>query len=217
MRVALIGPDLEENLSIRYLSAALQEAGHTPRIIAFDTDADFENVRAACERADLVALSLCYQIRAREFIDLAKALRADRPERPIIVGGHYASCAAGELLAFHPVFDVIVIHEGERTIVELASLDAISPETLTDVRGIAFRDTDGMVKHTAPRPIVADLDTLPWADRSGPARLVVGVPTAYMMGSRGCVRRCDYCCITTLHRMAPGPRFRRRTPSRVVI
>jgi TonB family protein len=40
--------------------------------------------------------------------------------------------------------------------------------------------------------------------------MVAGVPTSYLMGSRGCYGNCAYCCITTLHRLAPGKRFRQR-------
>ncbi len=83
------------------------------------------------------------------------------------------------------------------------------------MRGVARRES-GAPTRSELRPALADIDSLPPPDRSGPARLVAGVPTAYVMGSRGCVRRCDYCCITTLHRMAPGPRFRRRTPANIV-
>jgi hypothetical protein len=36
-----------------------------------------------------------------------------------------------------------------------------------------------------------------------------------MMGSRGCQSACDYCCITTLHRLVPGRRFRQRTPDAI--
>jgi len=214
MRVALIGPDLEENLSIRYLSSALASAGHTPQIVAFDTVADFERARAAAADADIIALSMCYQIRAREFLDLGAALKADRPDRTVIAGGHFASCAAAELLRDYPQLDLVVIHEGERTLAELADLPRWTPETLAGVRGIVFRGGDGIVT-TPPRGIVEDLDTLPWPDRSGPARLIVGVPTAYMMGSRGCVSDCDYCAISTLHRLAPGKRFRQRDPGQI--
>ena len=86
---------------------------------------------------------------------------------------------------------------------------------------MAFRSGDGPAAGrgpavlSPPRPIVADLDRLPRPERTGAARLLCGVPTAYLMGSRGCVSDCDYCCITTLHRLAPGPRFRQRTPEDV--
>jgi anaerobic magnesium-protoporphyrin IX monomethyl ester cyclase len=214
MRVALIGPDLEENLSIRYLASALAAAGHVPRIVRFDSADDLPRARAEAGDADLVGLSMCYQVRAPEFLTLASLLKQDRADRPVVAGGHFASCAATELLEQHPALDVVAIHEGERTIVELASLPEWTTEALCGVQGIVHRGAGGITR-TAPRPIVADLDELAWADRSGPIRLVVGVPTAYMMGSRGCLGACDYCAITTLHRLAPGKRFRQRSPEAI--
>jgi hypothetical protein len=157
---------------------------------------------------------MCYQVRAPEFLELASLLKQDRPGRPIVAGGHFASCAAAELLEHHAALDVVAIHEGEQTLVELCALVALDATALAGVRGIAYRGAGGAVR-SAPRPIVADLDALAWPDRSGPTRLVVGVPTAYMMGSRGCLGACDYCAITTLHRLAPGKRFRQRDPEAI--
>jgi radical SAM superfamily enzyme YgiQ (UPF0313 family) len=214
MRILLVGPDLEENLSLRYLSSALIAAGHSAKIATFDTPADAERVLEAARDFDLVGLSICYQIRAPEFLALGRALKAAKPERRIVAGGHYASCAAQDLLGRHPELDLVVIHEGERTLVELAGLEEMGPDQLSDVRGIVFR-VGGQIVSTPPRAILADLDTLPWPDRSGPARLLVGVPTAYMMGSRGCLGACDYCCISTLHRLVPGRRFRQRRPEMI--
>jgi anaerobic magnesium-protoporphyrin IX monomethyl ester cyclase len=211
MRILLVGPDLEENLSLRYLSGALIAAGHTTSIATFDSPADAQRVLDAARGADLVGLSMCYQIRAPEFLALARDLKAAEPRRIVVAGGHYASCAAEELLARHPELDLVAIHEGERTLVELASLTEMTAETLAGVRGIVFRGRDRVVS-TSPREMLEDLDTLPWPHRSGPARLLVGVPTAYMMGSRGCLGACDYCCISTLHRLVPGKRFRQRRP-----
>ena len=214
LRVLLVGPDHESNLSLLYLAASLRAAGHTPDIVRFDGTDDAPRVLAAARRADLVGLSMSFQVRALEFLGLAAALKRAAPNRPVIAGGHHASCAARELLENHPALDAIVMHEGEETLVELANLGAQLAARACEVRGVAAR-RDGCVHVAPPRPIVADLDRLPRPDRSGPARLLCGVPTAYLMGSRGCVRDCDYCCITTLHRLAPGPRFRQRTPEDV--
>lgn len=210
MHVLLVGPDLEENLSLRCLSSALKAAGHATTIAAFDTADDQGKVLEKAPHADLVGLSLCYQVRAPEFLALARALKKARPERPVVAGGHFASCAARELIADFPDLDAIVVHEGERTLAELASLPRLSPEALAGIRGVVYRSGSEVVA-TAPRDMVVDLDSLPAPDRSGPSRLMVGVPTAYMMGSRGCLSACDYCCISTLHRLVPGKRFRQRS------
>ena len=215
MRVLLVGPDLEENLSLRYLASSLRAAGHEPAIAAFDTAADAPAVLAAAATADMVGLSMCYQVRAREFLALACDLKQRNPSLRVMAGGHYASCAASELLANHPELDLIAVHEGERTIVELAALPAWGEADLAQISGLVYR-TQGKLAKTAPRAALADLDSLPWPDRSGPARLMAGVPTAYLMGSRGCLGACDYCCITTMHRMVSGKRFRQRSPENIV-
>jgi nucleoid-associated protein YgaU len=157
---------------------------------------------------------MCFQARAREFLGLAQRIKADDPKKVVVAGGHYASCAAEPLLANHPEIDIIVIHEGERTLVEIADAMPHLRERLPEIPGIAYRDGQ-RVCFTNPRPMLDDLDALPFPDRRGPAQLIAGVPTSYLMGSRGCYENCAYCCITTLHRMAPGKRFRQRNVERV--
>jgi len=215
MYFLLVGPDLESNLSLAYLVSALREAGHRAQIAPFNEAADAATVLQAARAADVVGLSLSFQVRAPDFLELARDLKTCYPGLPVIAGGHFASCAAEALLTDSPALDLIVLHEGEQTLVELAALGGEMLTRAGEVAGLWYRAA-GVPTRSATRPILADLDRLPRADRSGPSRLVAGVPTAYMMGSRGCVRSCDYCCITTLHRMAPGPRFRRRDPEQVV-
>jgi len=213
MRLLLVGPEREENLSLRYLAAALHAAGHVADLARFDGLDDLTSVLQRATRYDGVGLSMCFQARAREFLTLATALKLHHSERPVIAGGHYATCAARELLTHHPDLDLIVLHEGERTLVELADA-GLDSGAYEGIAGIAFRDA-GEVRTTQPRPMVTDLDTLPFPDRRGRVRMLAGVPTAYLFGSRGCFSSCDYCCIVALHRTAPGPRFRQRSVANI--
>lgn len=215
MHVLLVGPDFESNLSLGYLASALRAAGHTAEIAAFNGSEDAAAVLVRALHADAVGLSMCFQVRAPEFLALAADIKRLRPGVPVIAGGHFATCAALELMRDNPQLDLVVQHEGEQTLVELASLGDDLVRDAGKIAGVVHRE-DGVPRASPKRPILRDLDTLPVPDRSGPARLVAGVPTAYIMGSRGCIRSCDYCCITTLHRVAPGPRFRRRDPEKVV-
>jgi len=120
MHVILAGPDYEENLSIRYLSSSLLTAGHDTTLASFNSPADATTVAEAAHHADIVGLPMCFQSRAQEFLRLAQSLKSRKAEQLIVAGGHYASCAAEPLLAHHPEIDIIVIHEGERTLVEIA-------------------------------------------------------------------------------------------------
>ncbi len=209
MKILLAGPDFEENLSIRYLSSSLLAAGHDTTLAAFNAPADIPSVATEAQRADIVALSMCFQSRAQEFLRLAQLLKSRVPRQLIVAGGHYASCAAEPLLAHHPEIDIIVIHEGERTLVEIADAMPDLEQHLPQISGIAYRDGQ-QIRFTPPRRTTDHLDALPFPDRRGPIHLLAGVPTSYMMGSRGCYGTCAYCCITTLHQLAPGKRFRQR-------
>lgn len=214
MKILLVGPDYEENLSIRYLSASLRNGGHDTILAPYNSPVDAPAVANAARRADLVGLSVCFQARAREFLGLAQRIKSDDPKKFVVAGGHYASCAAEPLLAHHPEIDVIVIHEGERTLVEIADAMPHLPGLLPEIPGIAYRDGP-RVRFTKPRRMLDDLDALPFPDRLGPVHQIAGVPTSYLMGSRGCYGSCAYCCITTLHRLAPGERFRQRNVERI--
>ena len=210
MRVLLVGPDNEDNLSIRYLSSSLRAAGHEAELVAFNSGEDHDSVVRASKGFDVVGLSMCFQCRALEFLALAEGLK--QAGCPLVVmGGHYATCEAEALVMNHRAIDVIVVHEGEHTLLELV---AAGPNrgAWSDIKGIVYRDR-GLPRRTGERRAVEELDTLPPPDRRGAIHLFAGVPTAYLLGSRGCVARCDYCCIVTLHKMAPGKKYRRRDPA----
>ena len=74
MNVTLVGPEIEENLSIRYLAAALEESGHYCRITPFRRRDDLGRVAREIvkQNPDLVGLSLVFQTRSAEFFDLVE-------------------------------------------------------------------------------------------------------------------------------------------------
>lgn len=209
MRVLLAGPDFEENLSIRYLSSSLQANGYHAMLAVFNSPEDVETVAEQAAEAEIVGLSVCFQSRAQEFLTLARRIKQKHPGKLIVAGGHYASCAAQALLEHHPELDIIVIHEGEQTLAEIVAATANLRDGLPRINGIAYREND-QVRFTPQRRTLDDLDTLPFPERSGRIHTIAGVPTSFLMGSRGCYENCAYCCITTLHHLAPGKRFRQR-------
>ncbi len=210
MRVLLAGPDFEENLSIRYLASSLQAKRHQALLAVFNSANDVEAVAEQAGDADIVGLSVCFQSRAQEFLAVARRIKQLYPEKLIVAGGHYASCAAKDLLEHHPELDVIAIHEAEQTLLEIVAATTNLKEDLPKVTGIAYRE-DGQVRFTPKRRTMDDLDTLPFPERHGRIHSIAGVPTSFLMGSRGCYENCAYCCITTLHNLAPGKKFRQRS------
>lgn len=217
MRILLVGAELEENLATRYLASALQAAGHGAVIVAFGSPSDAAGVGRAVRdcRPDLVGLSMTFQRRAHEFGELAGTLRRDGFAGHITCGGHFPTFAWRELLDRFAALDSAVRHEGEQTIVELcAALEHPEPE-LSSIRGLAFRTRDGAVVATAPRPLQTDLDGMPFPARVGEPQMHLGIPTAFLVGSRGCYGHCAFCCIHAFIREAGGPKYRARSAASV--
>jgi len=215
MRVLLVGAELEENLALRYLAASLQKRGHVATFATFDRASDAPTVLGAARRdaPDVVGMSMTFQFRAREFGAMASSLRQDGFRGHITVGGHFPTFAWREVLDSFPAIDTVVRHEGEVTLPELCeTLERGSP--LEGIQGLAFRASDGAVCNP-PRPLIEDLDALPFPTRFGPPQLHLGVPAAFMVGSRGCYGHCTFCCIHAYLKSAGGSVYRLRSPENV--
>lgn len=137
MRIALIGSELEENLALRYIHAAVTQAGHEAAIFDFHAAEQASRVVEDVLRfaPQAVGLSMVFTARAREFLSLAGDLRQAGYAGHITAGGHFASFHAEELLRDYPAMDSILHGEGEEAMVDLAAhLDRPA-----DVAGITCR------------------------------------------------------------------------------
>ncbi len=219
MDVLLVGAELEENLALRYLASALEAAGHTPHFATFNGPGDTGDVLDAVARTRpaLVGMSMTFQFRAREFGALASALREHGYGGHVTGGGHFPTFAYRECLEAFPAIDSIVRHEGEVTIVELCRAVERGGRLadLAGIRGLAYRADDGAVVASEPRPLIEDLDALPFPKRTGQPQLHLGVPAAFMVGTRGCFGHCTFCCIHAYLKSAGGQMYRWRSPENV--
>jgi radical SAM superfamily enzyme YgiQ (UPF0313 family) len=214
MHIVLVGPEFEENLSLRYLAASLEQAGHTASLARFDAADNADGVigQILRESPALVGLSMVFQVRAREFCALAQALRQSGYRGHITAGGHFATFACVPLLCDVPALDSIVRQEGEEALVELAEAldDGATSARLARIPGLVVRDDRGDVI-IAPARHQPKLESLPYPVRTATPELHLGIPTAYLVGSRGCYADCEYCCIFAWHEAAVGKRYRMRT------
>jgi anaerobic magnesium-protoporphyrin IX monomethyl ester cyclase len=115
--------------------------------------------------------------------------------------------------------DVVAIGEGELTLEELVPrLAGGRLEGLADVKGIAYRDRDGRLVRTEPRPLIADLDAQPFPDRTAidiPEYVRVwrehhGQGAVSLITARGCPYTCSWCSHTVF-----GYSHRRRSVGNV--
>ncbi|MDD5556389.1 MAG: radical SAM protein [bacterium] len=130
----------------------------------------------------------------RRLADAVKAL----PSPPIVVfGGPHATIAPGETIERGGA-DICVRGEGEETVLDLMARLTEGPAGWRGVAGISFRD-GGEVVHTADRPLIRDLDSIPFpARRLLPMERYQTIHTgrkrfATIMTSRGCPGKCMFC------------------------
>jgi radical SAM superfamily enzyme YgiQ (UPF0313 family) len=113
-----------------------------------------------------------------------------------------------------PELDSVVRFEGEITAEELLQ-NVDLPQNWPAIQGLVFRRGSEIVINPA-RPLVDDLDSLPWPARGDTLQAVRGIPMAPMLASRGCLFNCSFCSIRQFYGEAPGPHRRIRSPEDVV-
>ena len=202
-------------LGLLYLASYLRERGFSVEIF----DGTFAEGQAAfVETLDrhqprLVGLTSLQPTRETA---LSLAHLAHQFGATVVLGGPDPTRYPEAYLA-DPSVDIVVHHEGEETLVELLGLRLAEADP-SAVRGLAYRDEEGQVVITPPRPYIADLDSLPepardlvdvdrylevWREENGYASLSISV-------ARGCPYGCEW-CQDAVH----GPELRLRSPESV--
>ncbi|MBV8196823.1 MAG: B12-binding domain-containing radical SAM protein, partial [Candidatus Eremiobacteraeota bacterium] len=213
--VVLVGFKRQGNLGLGYLASTLRARGYCVEILDFEDP--YEAVRGAIDRLDpvLVGFSLIFQFYIHRFNKLISRLRADGVRAHFTMGGHFPSLSHEHTLRLVPDLDSVVRFEGELTLLELVDALGLGQEW-REIAGIAYRGADGECIVTAMRPLLRDLDELPYPDRDVAPRMMLGLPTAQLLASRGCARTCSFCSIHMFYRTAPGKVVRTRKPAEVV-
>lgn len=214
--VMLIGFQEQANLGLGYLASALRKCGY--RVEVFDFEQEREQILKAAESLDpvLIGFSLIFQFYIDRFAALIRYLRDNGITCHFTMGGHFPSLSYQHTLEIVPELDSVARFEGEMTIVEMVDLLSTGRDW-RGVIGIAYRDAGHRVIATELRPLVPDLDSLPYPDRNaGRAMMILGRRAMPLLASRGCIRTCSFCSIHVFYRVAPGKVVRTRKPARVV-
>jgi radical SAM superfamily enzyme YgiQ (UPF0313 family) len=214
-RVLLVGFQDQDNLGLRYLYAAVRAAGHEPDILTFDADPQTLIARAQAARPDVIGLSLIFQYMTPKFADVIAAVRAAGVRAHITIGGHYPSFDYRPVLELIPGLDSVIRYDGEVTLAILLNRLAAGAEW-RDIEGLACRRDDGSVHANCLRETVADLDQLPWPERSDIDYESNPLATASILGSRGCPWNCSFCSIRPFYEQQGGRLRRLRRPDAVV-
>ena len=205
-------------LGIGYLSAVLKRAGHPVELIHLvrpaARDELIEAVRATFP--DLVAFSAT-TLQFSKVKELAGWIKEDLG-LPIACGGVHPTTAPEEAIAVEDL-DYICVGEGEEAIVELC--DALEAGRTADGIASIWSRRNGEVVRNPVRPLVEDLDAIPFPDRDifDEANFAANQKKRLtMMASRGCPFDCSYCCNHLQKSIYPNPAkyVRFRSPANVI-
>ena len=186
-------------LGLAYLASVLEEEGANfllvdANALEMDEDAIISLVHEG--RPAIVGFSVMTSmlIAARRLAERIKSI-----ENPpfVVFGGAHPTIRPEESLRRWGA-DLCVRGEGERTIIELSSLDEQGPDGWGSIKGLSFIK-DGEVIHTPNRPLIDNLDTIHYpAYHLLPMKNYTTLHTgsklfAPLMTSRGCPGRCMFC------------------------
>jgi anaerobic magnesium-protoporphyrin IX monomethyl ester cyclase len=207
-------------LGVLYLAAVLEEKG--VEVSALDQAAEGltigETVKwIKAENPDVLGFST-FATSGRTAALISQQVKRESPDVTVVFGNYYATFNPERILRKYPSVDIIVRGEAERTVVDL--VDCLKNRgRLKDVKGISFR-TDGGLASTADSPLIKDLDSLPFPDRSLVGEdyhsVMAGANVApkkftSVVSSRGCVYRCRFCSCTQFARNRWRPRSVKNT------
>ncbi len=191
-----------------YCVGVLEEAGHQ---VTF-TDAPVSNVTredtvrmAATLLPDLIVMDTSTPSIEND-IQVAQAIREAAPQAFLVAVGTHASAEPQETLEECPAFDAIARHEYEYTIRELAAGLARLPKTprddvLESIEGLSYRDKQGSIQNNPRRPLIENLDELPWVSKVYKKHLDIRhyfnpngrFPMVTLFTGRGCPFQCSFC------------------------
>lgn len=220
MRVMLINPPFDETLAVggtrsmkyvlntiaplglAYLAAVAERDGHEAVIVDCALGMGLGELCGRVAEYDPQVLGLtCTTPSLVSAVNAATALRQAAANARIVIGGAHVTAAPVQTM-LKGVFDVGVVAEGEDTFAELLRVWGEDWDAdLNNVAGLVLPNDDGPLL-TQPRPLIKDVDCIPYPARHllpplsdyhpTPAsyrRLPLGV----LMTSRGCPSKCTFC------------------------
>ncbi|MEM3629702.1 MAG: radical SAM protein, partial [Candidatus Bathyarchaeia archaeon] len=208
------GDYLSPPLGIIQLAAYLEREVEGVEVEVLDCNAQqidwktMEN-RIASFSPDIVASSALATCNTYTVVRTLETAKRVNPNILTVAGGQHFTATAQESLEVYPEIDVIVRGEGEETLTEVVrcvtncvkDVNEIK-KAFAEVRGISF-SYNGKIFHNPPRPLIENLEDLPYPGyhlvrdsmKKYHFAAMAGrnTPHALVEGSRGCFHSCTFC------------------------
>jgi len=196
-------------LGLGYIGAAVRE--HSHEVQGYDLCVSKDTIDRYYLKADKEFIGLIREF-SPDFIGMSctttnrinvgfwsEAFKKHLPEVRIIVGGPHPYFLPESYLRTYPLVDVVVLGEGEKTIVDY--LQACSDgHNIREVKGIAFENRSGEVIVNPAQDVIDDLDSIAFPahdlfpmEKYDMKFGTIKGPAATIITSRGCGNSCKFC------------------------
>lgn len=202
---------MNESLGIEYLSAYLKRHGHQTELaldpllfgshifsVGFLSRMFSYRNNLLDEITSVNPDMVCFSC-VSDYFPWATNLAQDVKEIlgvPIVFGGPHPSAVPENVLR-HKFIDFVIVGEGEDALLELAN-GLESREDITNIRNLCYK-ADGQIIRNPLRPLITDLNTLPFPDKELYYKRRFGfidfdgADSYAIMCSRGCPYACSFC------------------------
>jgi anaerobic magnesium-protoporphyrin IX monomethyl ester cyclase len=190
-RIAFIQGLAVEYLGVMSLSAVLKQHGHTVELFLLERDEERLVEQVLSFQPNIAAFSVTTGSHQWPADFAAKLKHVSGSAIMTLFGGPHPTFFPEYVE--HPGVDVVCRGEGEQTILDLAQkLDA--DETVHDTLNCWVKADEQIVRNGL-RPLIQDLDSLPYPDRSlyWSKYPYLRKSTVSFMAGRGCPFRCTFC------------------------
>ena len=214
MKVLLINPPVRQRqgpqdipVGLAMIASITKQEGH--QIAFLDLNANRVPLQVAANEImiddyDIIGIGgLSSQY--KEIKQILPICRQIHPDALIVAGGGFVTYMPDKMLKLRPEIDIIAIGEAEETWADF--LREGSQGDFSKVKGIAFRDNNGKIIFTEPRPLIKDMDTLPYPayelldlDKYSEnyqfclsEEMLSTKRKIHMITERGCPRQCTFC------------------------
>lgn len=174
------------------------------------------------ERPVLVGLS-CMTSTIIAGHNIARLIKENFTGLKTVVGGVHSTAIPERTLEEFTCFDIVVRGEGENSLLELYSTIA-SGGDISKVKGLVYRNSESSFVDTGLRPLIDDLDILPFPDRE---LLGIGLykrthtSRAFSRSNKNIseimtARGCSYSCIFCASKVTFGKKVRYRSVENII-
>lgn len=187
---------------LAYATGVLEQDGFTVKLI--DAPASGINLGQLLERLDAFKPRLLVMDTSTPSIyndlDIAAAVKSRFPEIFILLVGTHVTVLPEESLQISRAIDAVARGEYDYTVRDIARI-LDGGGDLSTVLGISYKNKNGEVIHNSPRPLIKDLDALPFVSQVYKRHLqiknyfysITRYPEVAIITGRGCPYHCTYC------------------------